>query len=114
MAKIQNATLWKHPIVELSPRRRFGVAGGRKRKFLRRFVFAKRRDEKQRVGGSGGGMGCLGINTGAFAGKGVFCGKDGVAREKQRDFSGVKMGLFKGERGFFAGWKGVAKGGLKC
>ena len=39
-----------------------------------------------------------------------FAEKDGAARKKQRDFSGVKMGLFKGERGFLRGGKGVWEG----
>jgi len=39
-----------------------------------------------------------------------FAGKDGVAREKQRGFSGVKMGFFKGGRGFLRRGKKVREG----
>lgn len=45
-----------------------------------------------------------------FAGNGVFCGKDGVALEKQRDFSGVKTGFFKGGSSFLRGGKGWREG----
>lgn len=71
-----------------TPRRRFGVTGGRSRKFLRRFVLADRRDGKQGTGGSGGAWIARGEKVRRFAGNGVFCGKDGVALEKQRDFPG--------------------------
>ena len=64
-----------------------------------------RRDGKQGAGGSGEAWVARGEKVRRFAGNGVFCGKDGVDREKQRDFSRAGAVFCEVERGGGRGLK---------
>lgn len=97
-----------------TPRRRFGVAGGRKRKFLRRFVLADRRGGKQGTGGKDGDMGGGVKKWGDLRVIACFAEKEWGCSGNTTGFFGGKNGTFQWRERIFAGWKRGAAGGLKC